>query len=195
MGTPPAKELLPDLHGQPLIDFSLELARTSAADPLLISRAEKPELNAYARAHTLDLLLVQPTREWPETLLASESLWRDVNVVLLPDTRFSPTTSVEKMFRELEAGAFSVFATFIAEDLSSWGALATREGQTQICEKPRALLDGFAARPWGFFGFRRETGRALLTSMMKTSDSREWCELSELPLVFELESFEDLTRG
>src|SRR4051812_48128743 len=90
MGLPEAKEMLIGPEGTPLIEWSLSFCNKNGLKPLVISRPEKNSLNDYLRRIGVDTLLIEPSGEWPDTLLKSEELWAEKNLVLLPDTRFSP---------------------------------------------------------------------------------------------------------
>lgn len=197
MGAPPAKELLPDpISGQPLIEYSLEIAKDCGASPLIISREDKTALTEYFANREEELLRILASREWADSLLQSEKHWLETNLVLLPDTRFDPPDAALRLFRLLEQGAKSAFAIFSAPSFETWGVLAEdSSGAWSICEKPRSVPMGWDGNAWGFFGFRAEYGREILEACLRSGEQNTWMPLSHAPFLIELKCFIDLTRA
>ncbi len=192
-GSPPAKELLPDPEtGRPLIEFALERAREANAEPLVITRSAKVELVAALVEYGVETLSIEPSREWPDTLLQAEAQWCEHNLVLLPDTRYAPLDAAEKMFRALKGGADVVYATFDVEDFSTWGVIAKSGEAWSLAEKPAAASAG--AMAWGIFGFQRGAGRALLEAKLESTVDHNWKLLRGEVATINLNSFVDLTR-
>lgn len=196
VGSPEAKELLlREGLNEPLIEQPLRLASENAARVVVVTREEKASLLRYL-GRRARVVLVRPTREWPESLLLSAGEWGEFNLVCLPDTEFAPLDVVGEMFRVLERGADVVFATFVPADgeFRTWGVVDTSE--LRHCEKPRDVSAGAAVRAWGLFAFRRACGERLLQQMLESTFDHEWRDLSGLGRVefLELDAFRDLTR-
>jgi hypothetical protein len=197
MGSPPAKELLPSpLDGRPLIDFSLDCARSAGAQPVIITRNDKQALiDAFRETGATQLVTLAASREWPDSPLQAEAHWGDLNIVLLPDTRFTPENICREMYQTLEEEADIVFAVFAPGALSTWGAVREEEGRFFVCEKPRDASCDSRTFAWGIFGFRREFGVPLLQAMLTSNADHGWKELQGRVRLLELHTFEDLTRG
>jgi hypothetical protein len=201
-GTGAAKELLPRptgtyLAGEPMINLALQCAQQLSAYVHVVTRAEKTQLidylsscNARAdEARQINLQIVRPTREWPDTILQARAHWRDINLVVLPDTDFAPLAVLEKMQDALQVSP-AVFATFSADDYQTWGVVDSKN--LRHCEKPQSWPLGACA--WGVFGFRRAAGEALLQSLLQSTLDHQWRPLPHGTQFLQLESFKDLTR-
>jgi len=208
VGQPEAKELLPrpvsaQLAGRPMIDLGLQLAASAGAVAHVITREEKKSLLNYLEIYEksssvqgapceIQVQLVSPTREWPETLLKSKPYWRKWNLVVLPDTDFSPLGVVKEMFSVLAAGhAPCVFATFAADNCKTWGVVDAVSGQH--CEKP--VEWSATTRAWGLFGFHYDVGEMLLAQMLESTFDHKWRDLPKRTAYVPLADFCDLTRG
>ncbi len=198
VGSPPAKELLPDPeNGKPLIKFSLDIAETVDAQAVVITRKNKLILiDALRHYANVEICLIDSSKEWPDTLLQSEPYWGENNVVLLPDTRFSPLNTVEQIFSNLESGKKIVFATFAVNDFSTWGVVARNKSSWHICEKPsnRECLSVETLQAWGIFGFKREFGKELLNAMLQSGFDHRMKPIDSSVDLLHLETFQDLTR-
>jgi len=207
-GTGAAKELLPRptgtyLAGEPMINLALQCAQQLSAHVHVVTRAEKTQLIDYisnsnliykndSTAQTsreIGLQIVQPTREWPDTILQARAHWREFNLVVLPDTDFAPVVVLEEMHRRLQSASV-VFATFSADDYKTWGVVDPNG--MRHCEKPLVWPTGACA--WGLFGFRRAAGEKLLQNLLQSTLDHEWRPLPEDTQFLQLESFKDLTR-
>jgi GTP:adenosylcobinamide-phosphate guanylyltransferase len=199
MGSPEAKEMLPRpagvaLAGEPLIAWSLSLAKLARANVHVIVRPEKKSLIDYLNTRydlTISLQMVGSTKEWPETLLQSEPFWQKNNLVLLPDVDFAPQAIVDDLFCNMEAGASDlVFATIEKNGYRTWGVVD--KVSCSHCEKPLVATDSACA--WGIFGFQKEFGKVLLQQMLESTFDHHWWKLPGRTDFFNLERFEDLTR-
>lgn len=198
VGTPPAKELFPDPKTRkPLIEFSLDIAKSLDAQARVITRKDKTVLiEALKKYKNAEVFLIEASKEWPDTLLQSEPCWSDFNVVILPDTRFLPINAVSDIFSELEMGADLAFAVFPVDDYSTWGVLAKNKDTWHICEKPSNLdcLKFEIVNAWGIFGFKKEFGKELLTKMLESGFDHKMRPIQKIVKTIPLEMFKDLTR-
>jgi dTDP-glucose pyrophosphorylase len=178
-----AKELLL-IDGKYLIEYSLEICEKYKLEPIFIVRKEKQQLIEYLKGNKFDPLIVGPGQEWAQTVLKSQDLWDDKgNILLLPDTRFGPTSIINDMKKSLEFGSEIVFAIHKVEDVSKWGFV------TNACyaEKPPLIAQGYA---WGLIGFTKKAGISLFTNMqIKSYNAHDF----STNFLF-LDSFKDVTR-
>lgn len=202
VGSPTAKELLPNDQGEPLIKRSLDQARLHQMAVHLITRKEKAELISYvekeARENDFELHVqtIDPSREWPETILQSQEFWRARNIVSLPDTVYEPRAVLGEMLQALEQKQV-VFATFRPGNFTTWGVVfPISETEIAICEKPQEIPQRFQGelKAWGVFGFQKESGVDLLKAQLVSTFDHNWIQLKYSASLFDLTSFEDLTR-
>src|SRR5258708_92126 len=99
MGNPPAKELFPDPEtGRPLIEFAFHLAASCTATSVVITRRDKTQLREALETYPgLETILIERSAEWTDTVMQSEPAWGDLNVLIMPDTRFHPPEIVARM--------------------------------------------------------------------------------------------------
>ena len=203
VGRPAAKELFPNPeNGKPMILDCIERHLLLAAPFHVISRSDKQELNDFLNAYSvensnlnLEVQKIFASKEWPETVLASESYWRDWNLLLLPDTSYEPLLS-----RKILADALSqaqnqkvslVFGTFEVDHPKVWGVIKFEKDQIQIAEKPLDVENGTA---WGWILFRKEWGRELFSKLLDSGADHQWKNISSAALNFPLIRFTDYTR-
>ncbi|MGE0633508.1 MAG: hypothetical protein AB7O96_13935 [Pseudobdellovibrionaceae bacterium] len=196
VGSPPAKELL--LHPKtqkPFIVEALAKIPHPKSQVLVISRREKLGFNQFLQKYEIPtLILDQPTKEWPDTLLKSEPHWREWNFILLPDTDYEPADSLLKLVeKSKQTSAKALFAVFDVSDLSTWGAVS--QSARQICEKPQNKLPVDQWKAWGLFAFHKSVGRELLEKMLESTLGHQIFDLSFAFDLISLNSFDDLTRG
>ena len=188
--------LLDPENGKPLIDWSLKLALEMELRPVVISRFEKTLLNSYlSQKEGVELLLIENSREWPDTILKSSSHWGDVNLMLLPDTRFARRELIRDLVLSCETGvdlSFGIFKT--SENLGAWGVLEWNATKLRICEKPRAYLANEMSAPWGLIAFRKEVGVKLFSDLLKSNQTHDWFDWSGSHSRFALLYFKDITR-
>lgn len=183
MGMDPnkSKELLPDENGKPIIEWCLNLF--SRSQYLLIIREGKQDLIDYCIKNGYLFIVVEQTKEWPETVLQSADYWDSTNLLLLPDTRFEPQLNARLvpyslMHDDLVLGIHQV------DDISKWGAV---KGNS-LAEKPDEAIPGEA---WGFIGFTEQSGRKLFTNFL---DKGKWISYNKIYKV-KLDWFKDITRN
>jgi hypothetical protein len=198
VGHPMAKEMLVRPDGVRFIDHALLLASLCQATPHVISRAEKKNLNQHLKSLGVSIQLVEPTQEWPESLLKSKEYWSDYNLVILPDTDFGPVEILSEMFVTLENKSDLVAARFSVEDFRTWGVMGYDRRDPQLwwgCEKPLSSLGReWDLQAWGVFGFRKEFGEKILKTLLESTLSHEWKTLCLNYHFFQLDYFRDLTR-
>lgn len=202
VGSPPAKELLPDLQNRPLIDFALEQAFAREWPVHVITRAEKRSLLEHLatwqdRGLDVSIQLVELTKEWPETLLLSRPFWRENNLVVLPDTRYEPLDIWDEMLRVQQKMAAAVYAVCESQDfsnISSWGVIES--DPFRLCEKPQHLLSKSenSYLIWGLMMFEKSAGEALLQAHLESTFDHQWKALAAEVHLVRLQSFIDLTR-
>jgi hypothetical protein len=193
-GFPESKEMLPRrCTGRPLIEQPILLALNRGWKPLVITRKEKRTLTAFVKAFKdCEILEVTETEEWPDSLLKSRDIWSDSNIVILPDTEFSPLEIIDEMNSKLREGAESVFSVFEVSDASPWGMIAKRGNEYFLCEKPKVFSSHQLA--WGLFGFKKNAGEHLLKMMLESTLDHQWKALKTSPMLLNLSGFSDLTR-
>ncbi len=168
-----------------IIDYSLDLCEKHNIDPLIITRKEKIDLIEYTKDYE-QLVLEEPTSEWPETILKSKHLWAENNILILPDTRFFPTDIIVTMEKELKSNKKElVVAVHKVQNGSEWGCIRFYS----MCEKPKDKSPSYA---WGLLGFKKNYGEELFENMSKR---HVWFDISKDCSVINLQSFNDITRG
>lgn len=185
MGLKPheAKELLPDPKtDKPLIEYSLELCKTYNLDPFVITNSEKKSFNKYLIKNEIPHLIVETTTEWTDSVLQSKGYWNEHNILLLPDTRFSPESVLKDIEVSMLLGCKSVLALHKVPDSHNWGIVK----DYGLFEKPKFLDATQEYYAWGVLGFHIDVGQNLFRSM-------EYTHLNDTGFFF-LKSFKDLTR-
>jgi hypothetical protein len=183
-----------------LIDQTIALSKALKWPALWILRKEKRDLNDYLKEKISvddEIIFVEPTREWPETILKSSEYWFESNLVLLPDTVFSPKATLEHLYKKLNLGAEAVFALHEVREFKTWGVVCRRKQKFWLCEKPQDLSENLRneqALAWGIFGFHKNRGEALLESMLKSTLTHNWFALPEKTETCRLDHFLDLSR-
>lgn len=201
VGSPESKEMLQFSHSGPLIDLALSrcLSARERAKVHVITRAEKTtlieHLSDWRDRLNLDVQIVEPTRDWPETVLASQKFWREWNIVLLPDIDFKPDTAFSEIIQYVSRP--SVEADVVAAvhrvgaDAEKWGYVHPYQAGVEVGEKPTMIKTNWA---WGIYAFRRSIGEQLLKAQMDAFISREWRTVEARPFFLKLAEFKDLTR-
>ncbi|MEZ0391377.1 MAG: hypothetical protein ACAH59_04125 [Pseudobdellovibrionaceae bacterium] len=192
VGQPPAKELLPDPSGRPLIERALKQAQARGWPVHVITRDEKMGLIQFLRDFSgveIQVQVIEPSREWPETVLKSRKYWRERNILCLPDTVFSP----EGVLDSLASSKFPLaVAAFETSEYSTWGVMKTKNSGIEICEKPIEARSGM--RAWGLISFEPFAGEKLFEAQLESTFDHQWKELPIGAEFFSLETFSDLTR-
>ena len=176
-----SKELLLDSTGKPIIEYALNLCSKFDLDPLVITRIEKQDLIHYCKDNDIEHYIIEPRGEWSHSLQAAYLKWKRTNILILPDTRFKPTSIIADIKNALDEHDI-VFATHEVVDVSKWGQVRGN----MVCEKPSKGGPGTA---WGVIGFHRDAGLDLFRDFGVPSRWSYFLNKS-LPL----ESFKDITR-
>jgi dTDP-glucose pyrophosphorylase len=178
-----SKELVPveSEHGR-VIDWILKQTKNA----LVIIRPDKKSLKNYlSHKYRVDLMEIQNSSEWTDTVYRSRLAWDDRNCLVLPDTRYAPTSIIHDINKALHDHDI-VFATHEVQDPHKWGVIAG----DLLYEKP--TNNQAPARAWGLIGFTKKAG----TELFKDLNERKVFNLSKYRVKFiPLESFKDITRG
>ncbi len=198
VGSPPAKELLINpLTQAPLLEHCLKVADRYQWRTVLITRPEKKTLVAYVtdrksqNPQSSQWVMVEKTAEWPESILKSADLWSEKNILVLPDTVWSPAGVEELLVNSLDHCDCS-FGVFDVQNKKTWGTVAVGKDSLRLCEKPAQALPEFKA--WGLIAFKKNIGASLFSALLESTLDHE---IKLLPLkaqTVRLESFTDLTR-
>ena len=186
-----AKEMLIDpVTGDYLIDYSLNLCYKYDIEPIVISRLEKDDLNWYLTSKEIEhIILKKPGKEWAETVLKSQGLWGDKNILLLPDTRFD-ADALEKVIQLMHYNYKLVTAVHNISNTESdkWGTVT----KDHIFEKwPRfSGNDEAKLLAWGILGFDKNIGVELFNSLYPCGFYKN---NENIGMVY-LDSFKDITR-
>ncbi len=180
-----SKEMLIDPKtGQPLIQYHLDLCKKYQLQPLVITRKEKADLNQYLQKNNIPFMIIEPHGEWMHSVLASQGMWDEYNILLLPDTRFEPDNILQEIKNSLELGTRLVFGVHKVYDPNKWGII----NNYFITEKPRQSLTG-EQYAWGVIGFHIEHGQQLFESMKESKPYK----LYNAGFHY-FDSFKDITR-
>lgn len=226
VGRPESKEMLkrPGSHvlgfsgasfsGSPLIEEPIRRAWDAGAAVLVITREEKKsliryleDLKAESPGRELQVQLVPPTKDWPDTLLASAPYWRKWNCVVLPDTEYEPRDMLSHISNlalsnfNLSDFNLSDFNLIVAQhqvqNLSTWGVIQLANDSVRLCEKPQSTAGlSHSDFAWGLYAFKKELGEKLLRLQSESSQDHQWKELKGVKAKeLRLKSFMDLGRG
>lgn len=114
-----SKEMLYDsMIGGPIIDYALNLCEQYDLDVQVITRREKKDLIEYLTIKGIDAKIIEPQGEWTNTV--AQTNLAENNILILPDTRFNPTSIIEEIKRDLELGAEVSIGLHKVEDSSKW---------------------------------------------------------------------------
>jgi dTDP-glucose pyrophosphorylase len=188
-----SKELLPDPNsGRPLIEKHLDLAKEMGAPVYVVTRAQKKDLIQYLEnkkaQQEIFIQLIEASKEWPDTVLKAKEFFAEKNILILPDTVFSPSGIVSEMAKALEEFEV-VYATHQVTDPQNWGILSGPE----LWEKPTDA--DFGTTAWGLIAFRGSVGESVFEAHLQTTVNREKRRLLFSFSLFSLDLFQDLTRG
>lgn len=158
-----SKEMLTDpVTGKTLIDYSLDLCYKYNIRPILIVRSGKEDLLKYLLTSKdygkFDLIVSEPGKEWAETVLKSQGLWGDKNILILPDTRWTDDNNAfERIVKTIQYPQQELvigYHVIAPENSVKWGAVVG----SSIMEK---VHSDYAVRAWGILGFDSSIGRDL----------------------------------
>lgn len=176
-----SKELLP-YQGRPLIEHTLDKCKMSGLNPLVLIRSGKRDLVSYCRVNKIMHQVVEVREEWNETVLQSQLQWETNNILMLPDTVFTPVDALKHVKLNLELGNKLCVGIHMVNDVSQWGQVSSG----MITEKPLYKTPGYA---WGVIGFHKSIGEALFHNMKKGSSF-------SYPMSYILlDEFKDVTRN
>lgn len=195
VGSPEAKELLPDENQRPLIEWSLEQARTRGWPVHVVLREQKKALIDYLeerrQIQELSIQVISVSRDAMDSLLQSRPFWRARNLVLLPDTRFEPLGALDQIADGLRETPI-VYGTFHVRAPAEWGCLRRTDQSFQVFEKcgPPSL-----DKAWGIIGFQNSVGEIVLQAHLRSYLSQESVDVSIAIDEVPLSRFDDVTRG
>lgn len=197
VGKPESKEMLSDPEGQkPLIDFSLEIVKNRSWSAVIITRSEKRNLIDYLNqkkslGYNIEIKIIEPSQEWPDTILKAKELWGFKNILILPDTRWTPLEAVDQMAEALERVKL-VYAVFTLGEDKRFGFVRTVGNQLEIHEKP--LHPQPDSVPWGLVGFHKDIGEEVFRAHLQSTLHQKPIGFSVAGEFVPLTSFYDLTR-
>lgn len=186
-----SKEMLtdPERPGQPIIQWCLDRCKEIRAEPLVVVRKEKKDLIQYLMDEGILFLVVEPGKEWADTVLKTQSYWAEHNLLILPDTRWEIVPYTYSGFLpEMEDSPYDlVVYIHKVPDVSKWGEIVSMNSVIAIKEKPTDRLPGQA---WGMLRFSKFIGEELFKSMASSK-----LYLRAGVKTVNLEYFKDITRG
>lgn len=196
VGSPEAKEIMiSSKTGEPLIDFILKAAAERQWEIHVITRKEKKSLIDHLKNYeNVFLQFVEPTKEWPHTILLSEEFWNERNILVLPDTFFSPLEILDDLAESL--CCYQIATAVIEKDhYATWGVVNTGVKTYEVIEKPtQKFSPGHHYRAWGLLGFQKDIGRDLFTAHLESTFNHQAISLPVKVKHLPLFHFEDLTR-
>lgn len=196
VGSPMAKEMLVRGSDKPLIHFVLDLAEAFHWPTHVITRKEKSNLIDYLSAFEENKIqLVEPTIEWPATILNAKDYLHEWNFLILPDTQFSPTTMLKKMWENRNKSLVH-YACFSIENYDHWGIVSQKNDEYFISEKcfsneDPTQFNSFLA--WGFILFHRDAFPVFELHLQSTIEKRKM-KINYPVTTYLLDSFVDLGR-
>jgi len=124
-------KVLHPVGGRPMLDWSVDLARTSGADRIVtVYGAHSPAVKDAAEALGTRTALQDPPRGTGHAVLAAREALADVEgaaIVLYADTPLITPQTVARVFEALEAGASVAVLGFEPEDPAAYGRLILDE--------------------------------------------------------------------
>jgi len=210
MGKVPAKELLPHPKTRrPFIVEAIEKHKCLGSPFHIISRNDKMELNHFLyqmqkerKDISIDVQLIDPSKEWPETILRSEPYWFDWNLLLLPDADYTPLITESVISDLLSVNEFefhfqnqAYFFVFNTMTPSLWSLVDISPESFDIVEKPSKEKERVSAQAWGLILFHRKVGKKLFRALLESSMDHQWKFMDFRAQTISLNDFEDLTRG
>lgn len=195
VGSPLAKELIPHPKtGLPLIQNAINQALKLDGQIHVITRAEKKPLIDYlSPIPNCQIQVIEPSKEWPDSILKSEPFWNERNILILPDTQWSPEHSILEINQLLEHSPIAA-GIFNVKNPSSWGIIDTKSPTYKLCEKIQLHQANEEYWAWGILGFKKEIGIPLFEAILQSTFEHQWIDLKLPYSTHKMDSFEDLTR-
>lgn len=179
-----SKELLIDpVTNKPVIQWAIDLCKEYDLHPLVITRKEKMDLLNYCDENCIANAIIEPEGEWPNTIYMMKQAFYEDNILILPDTRFNPTSILKDIKTDLELGAKFSIALHKVEDSSKWCIVK----DYQIVEKPELNQPAWAM---GLIGFKAQPGIGLFSTL----SSRNVYKILQNTSFQYLKDFKDITR-
>ncbi len=196
VGSPPAKEVLfREGTTEPMIDAPIRWGQERGMSVLVITRKDKQVLVDHLTQNhkSVNLFLIENSDDWQSTILQAQREWAPKNIIVLPDTLFSPLTVLDQMPTLLDE--FDVVtARHRVEEASQWGHVwSSKESSFLVAEKPANWVDP-GPSAWGLLGFRDTIGESLLESQWQSQKCKRAYEVQGRLGVVDLATFRDLTR-
>lgn len=171
-------------NGKPLIEFSLDIAKTYGLEPHVITRKEKLDLIGYCVSNDISIQVLEaPGAEWADTMLQSSPYWAPHNLFMLPDTVFDNPEIIQELMRDLQLGCNVSFGVHEVKSQHVWSTI----NNYRVIEKPIVMGPGTA---WGCFSYERKYGKMLFESFTTKNKFMKLHKASFHTLV----NFKDLTR-
>lgn len=204
MGSPPAKELLNRPNStKKFIDWPIEIALQNHWPITVISRKNKTALNDYLEQlktqkqnlNLLNLVTIDASIDWFDTLLQTKEYWGERNIIFLPDVDFGPQSILTELNESLEI--FEVAAAIHhVTDPQNWGHIFENCHNSECIdffEKPKQPFK-LQNRAWGLFGFRKKFGVSILKAQSESQKLQQAVSLKLKCRFIDLQYFSDLTR-
>lgn len=182
-----SKEMLWNKDAGYLIDYSIKLCNDYGITPLIITRKEKTDLIQYVEDKA-ELLIMEPGKEWADTVWKSKEAWGDYNILLLPDARWSSEAEILKQLKYHASSRLNLtIATHTIEDPSKWCVVSANN--TALIEKPQDAAKG-VWEAFGVLGFSKWYGEELFYDLV----NHGWSRIPRETQFLKLYKFEDVTR-
>lgn len=196
MGYPSiGKEMLIDpVTMKPVIDWPLSLCQKYSLKPIVITTDGKVELQQYVQAFypEAQLVITGYNKEWPETVLKTQPYWGKKNVLVLPDTRFTPEDSINEMLERLDMGLkIGVGLHKVPdEEHGTFGIVRYKgAGEAILVEKPNNQMED-TNTAWGLLSWVGNEGAPLFKNFCNRGKE---IEVDDVFCLY-LDSFIDITR-
>lgn len=169
-----------------IIDYSLDLGKKLNLPILCISRQEKKEFNEYLENKKVEVIYDAAQKEWIDTIYESRHNWSDINILVLPDTRWSSKYKTIKdivwYFENMNASM--VYAVHKVKDTKNWGIISNSYLQEKPSHDPGSNV------AFGLLAWKREEGEKFFQFL------RDWkvAQFPENTKSVKLNWFKDITR-
>ncbi len=200
MGSPPhGKEMLPEPNNQmrPLIDWSIQHALDAGHRVVLITNDIKYQLRNHVRQmfpKVEHCILGHVPGDWADSVIASASMWGDVNLLMLPDVRFEPIEYIKELpsyIDEYVPVAFGLQKIKL-DEVNKFGIVDIAGRKT--VEKPDSFnpgpLDIWGA--WSLIAFEPVVGLQLFATY---SERGKWLQLPKGSVSIFCNWSKDITRS